>query len=53
MVDIQIHTQVKTDCFAWQKTRRNCSALKEIVCKKGPCPFYKPKKTVKDYPYNT
>lgn len=32
----------KTDCFAWDKKRTRCKTLKENLCQKGDCPFYKP-----------
>lgn len=35
------------DCFAYKKYSNNltgCLALEEMLCKKGECPFYKPKK---------
>lgn len=37
-------TQDYTNCFAWRTT--NCSALKEKLCGKRECPFYKPKDEV-------
>lgn len=45
--------EVKTDCFAYCETcfahngtkvrKVDCSALRELYCKKGKCNFYKPK----------
>ena len=32
---------VKTDCFAYDKTRRDCKALNELVCLTTQCPYYK------------
>ena len=32
---------VKTDCFAYDKSRRDCNALNELVCLTAQCPFYK------------
>lgn len=29
------------DCFAWDKKRKRCKSLKENLCEKGNCPFYK------------
>lgn len=34
---------LKTNCFAFNSngTRHSCNALKEMLCVKGLCPFYK------------
>lgn len=38
----------KEDCFAYKYTKQikkaQCTALKELYCKKGKCPFYKTQK---------
>lgn len=31
--------EIKKDCFAYRKSR--CRVLTEMVCKYGPCSFYK------------
>ena len=36
-------TGVQSECFAYNKDKHNCNALKELVCKKQKCPFYKHK----------
>lgn len=34
--------EVMTDCFAYDKNRRECKALNELYCEKeGQCNFYK------------
>lgn len=40
----------RKDCFAYDKLRKNCSALNALYCKKEyskHCPFYKEKEKVK------
>lgn len=38
---------IKTDCAAWDKERKSCRALTELLCDKRPkCPFYKTKEQV-------
>ena len=40
---------VMTDCFAYPgKHKRDCMALKEFLCRKGECPFYRPKSEVEE-----
>ena len=34
---------IMDDCKMYNKTLRICNGLKELVCKKGECSFYKPK----------
>lgn len=40
---IQGGLNLKDDCFAYDKDKRECKALKELVCLTKKCSFYKPK----------
>lgn len=35
---------MKTDCFAYKRNIKKCSALNELVCEKRKCSFYKTQK---------
>ena len=35
--------KVKEDCFAYDKKKNKCIALKELECKNKECKFYKNK----------
>lgn len=51
---------MKNDCFAYRAKKNNddgimwlsdehCDCLEEMICKTKPCPFYKPKDSVRMY----
>lgn len=40
---IQGGLRIKHDCFAYNKDKRECTALNELYCMKEKCSFYKPK----------
>ena len=41
---MKITYKAKEDCFAYDKVRHNCRALKEMCCREtGECKFYKTK----------
>ena len=47
MLLIKEMKKIKNDCFAYaggKDFKKSCVALKECLCIKGKCPFYKPKK---------
>ena len=37
-------TKARTDCFAYDSNRGECTALREIQCQSGRCKFYKSNK---------
>lgn len=43
---IQGGLKVKTDCFAYNKKKRECDALSELICMNRKCSFYKHKEGV-------
>lgn len=51
---MKVKIEVKKDCFAYKENKEwdKCAALKELVCEKEVCPFYK-KRRVNDSGSNT
>lgn len=38
---------IKKDCFAYDKEKKGCFALHEMICEiKDKCPFYKPESNI-------
>lgn len=35
---------VKTDCFGYDKEKKDCKVMTELLCAKKKCSFYKPGK---------
>lgn len=42
-MEVQEGEEMKKDCFAY-KPLKHCTALNEMICIKGECPFYKTRK---------
>lgn len=40
--------EVKKDCFAYKTDTNRGSALNDTYCRYEKCPFYKPKKQIKE-----
>jgi hypothetical protein len=34
---------IKTDCFVYEKDKRDCKVMTELLCARKKCSFYKPK----------
>lgn len=43
MSETEYTPEIQKDCFGWNEKNNNCSVLREVVCKKRKCSFYKTK----------
>lgn len=43
VVRIQGGLNVKTDCFGYDKDKKDCIVMTELLCLRKKCSFYKPR----------
>lgn len=42
---IQGGLNVRTDCFGYDTEKKDCTVMKELLCLRKKCSFYKPRET--------
>ena len=38
--------EIKTDCFAWNSSKKECRCLNDVYCAKEKCNFYQDKQHI-------